>query len=328
MNRFACCLSLVALCLGVFAGGVWAQTRTIVVGEGVRGAMYLPAYIAEEKGFFNKRDLDTRLVTFSRSNDINALVSGDIQFDLTAPDKVVHSALGGFPVKMVMGTARGLNLALVVHPSIRSAADMRGKSVAITGFSGLPYTGLLLSLKELGMSKEQVVPLNIGGKTARFEALLANRVPAAILDPPYTTMAAKEGYRLLVDLAPLDVPYLRNIVAVSEKTLRDDSSTVARFVAALVEGMHFNRSKANKEESMRILAKYLRLPLDKNRPMIEEGYETYRDMMLKKPYADPAAMKLLLEMIAESNPKAKSINVASLIDSSFVERLDRAGIFD
>jgi NitT/TauT family transport system substrate-binding protein len=328
MNRFVYCLLMVALSLGACAGDVWAQTKTIVVGEGVRGAMYLPAYIAEEKGFFKKRDLDTRMVTFSRSNDINALVSGDIQFDLTAPDKVVHSALGGFPVKMVMGTARGLNLALVVHPSIRSAADMRGKSVAITGFSGLPYTGLLLSLKELGMSKEQVVPLNIGGKTARFEALLASRVPAAILDPPYTTMAAKEGYRLLVDLAPLDVPYLRNIVAVSEKTLRDDSSTVARFVTALVEGMQFNRNKANKEESMRILAKYLRLPLDKNRAMIEEGYETYRDMMLKKPYADPAAMKLLLEMIAESNPKAKNINVASLIDSSFVERLDRAGIFD
>ena len=81
----------------------------------------------------------------------------------------------------------------------------RGKSVAITGFSGLPYTGLLLCLKELGLTKDQVVPLNIGGKAARFESLLGNRVPAAILDPPYTTMAAKEGYRLLVDLAPLDV---------------------------------------------------------------------------------------------------------------------------
>jgi NitT/TauT family transport system substrate-binding protein len=299
-----------------------------IIGEGVRGAMYLPAYIAEEKGLFKKRDLDTRMVTFSRSNDINALVSGDIQFDLTAPDKVIHSALGGFPVKMVMGTARGLNLALVVHPSIRSAAELRGKSVAITGFSGLPYTGLLLSLKELGMSKDQVVPLNIGGKSARFEALLANRVAAAILDPPYTTMAAKEGYRLLVDLAPLDVPYLRNIVAVSEKTLRDDSGTVARFVAALVEGMQFNRNKANRDESMRILAKYLRVPLEKHRTMIEEGYETYRDMMLKKPYADPGAMKLLLEMIGESNPKAKNINVAALVDSSFVERLDREGLLE
>lgn len=305
-----------------------AQNKSTIIGEGVRGAMYLPAYIAEEKGFFKRRDLDTRMVTFSRSNDINALVSGDIQFDLTAPDKIVHSALGGFPVKMVMGTARGLNLALTVHPSIRSAADLRGKSVAITGFSGLPYTGLLLCLRELGMTKDQVVPLNIGGKSARFEALLGNRVPAAILDPPYTTLAAKEGYRLLVDLAPLDVPYLRNIVAVSERTLRDDSGTVARFVAGLAEGMQFYRNKSNKEDSLKILAKYLRLPLEKNRAMIEEGYETYRDMMLKKPYADVNAMKILLEVIAESNPKAKTVNLASLVDSSFVERLDREGVFD
>jgi ABC-type nitrate/sulfonate/bicarbonate transport system substrate-binding protein len=47
-----------------------AQTKSIIIGEGVRGAMYLPAYIAEEKGFFKRRELDTRMVTFSRSNDI------------------------------------------------------------------------------------------------------------------------------------------------------------------------------------------------------------------------------------------------------------------
>lgn len=303
------------------------QTKSVIIGEGVRGAMYLPVYIAEEKGYFKRRELDTRVVTFSRSNDINALVSGDIQFDLTAPDKVIHSAIGGFPVKMVMGTARGLNLALVVHPSIKSAAELKGKSVAITGFSGLPYTGLLLCLKELGMTRDQVVPLNIGGKAARFEALLGNKVPAAILDPPYTTLAAKEGYKLLVDLAPLDVPFLRNIVAVSDKSLRDDSKTVARFVEALAEGIQSYRNKTNKEDNLRILAKYLRLPLDKNRTMIEEGYETYRDMMLKKPYADPGAMQILLDIIAESNPKAKGVNLASLIDSSFVERLDKAGAF-
>jgi NitT/TauT family transport system substrate-binding protein len=321
-------LPITLFCVMCTALSATAQTKPIVIGEGVRGAMYLPAYIAEEKGFFRRRELDTKIVTFSRSNDINALVAGDIQFDLTAPDKVIHSALGGYPVKMVMGTARGLNLALVVHPSIRSAADLRGKSVAITGFSGLPYTGLLLCLKELGMTKDQVVPLNIGGKTARFEALLGNKVPAAILDPPYTTLAAKEGYKLLVDLAPLDVAYLRNIVAVSEKSLREDSRTVARFVAAMSEGIQFYRNKANKDDSMNILAKYLRLSLEKNRPLIEEGYETYRDMMLKKPYADPAAMKLLLEIIAEANPKAKGINLSGLIDSSFVERLDREGAFD
>jgi len=141
-------------------------------------------------------------------------------------------------------------------------------------------------------------------------------------------MAAKVGYKLLVDLTPVDVPYLCNIVAMSERSPREDAGRVARFIAALADRMQFNRSKSNKDESMRILAKYVWVPLDRNRAMIEKGCETYRDMMLKKPYADPSAMKLLVEMIAESNPKAKSINVASLVDSTFVERLDREGAFD
>jgi NitT/TauT family transport system substrate-binding protein len=326
-QRFTVWILAASFALWVTENSAAAQIKSIIVGEGVRGAMYMPAYIAEEKGFFKRRDLDSKIVTFSRSNDINALVSGDIQFDQTSPDKVIHSALGGFPVRMVMATTRGLNLALAVQPAIKSAADLKGKSVAVTSFSGLPYTGLLLCLKELGMSKDQVVPLNIGGKSARFEALLHGRVAAAILDPPYTTMATKAGYKLLVDLAPLDVPYLRNVVAVSQKALREDSATIARFVEALSEGMRYYRDQTHREESLRILAKYLRVPPETNRAMLEEGYETYRDMLLRKPYADPGAMKILLEVIGDSNPKARNLNLASLIDSSFVERLDRQGFF-
>jgi NitT/TauT family transport system substrate-binding protein len=326
-QRFTVWILAASFALWVTENSAAAQIKSIIVGEGVRGAMYMPAYIAEEKGFFKRRELDSKIVTFSRSNDINALVSGDIQFDQTSPDKVIHSALGGFPVRMVMATTRGLNLALAVQPAIKSAADLKGESVAVTSFSGLPYTGLLLCLKELAMSKDQVVPLNIGGKSARFEALLHGRVAAAILDPPYTTMATKAGYKLLVDLAPLDVPYLRNVVAVSQKALREDSATIARFVEALSEGMRYYRDQTNREESLRILAKYLRLPPETNRAMLEEGYETYRDMLLRKPYAEPGAMKILLEVISDSNPKTRNLNLASLIDSSFVERLDRQGSF-
>ena len=172
------------------------------------------------------------------------------------------------------------------------------------------------------------MPLNIGGKSARFEALLSNKVPAAILDPPYTTMAAKEGYNCSWIRRRWTCPICAISSRFRRSFLREDSRTVSRFVAALAEGMQFNRNKSNKEESIKILAKYLRMPLEKNRAMIEEGYESYRDMMLKKPYADSSAMKILIEMIAEANPKARNINVASLVDSSFVGRLEREGAFD
>jgi hypothetical protein len=50
MKRFHLSFFVTALCVALFAATVCAQTKTIIIGEGVRGAMYLPAYIAEEKG--------------------------------------------------------------------------------------------------------------------------------------------------------------------------------------------------------------------------------------------------------------------------------------
>jgi ABC-type nitrate/sulfonate/bicarbonate transport system substrate-binding protein len=89
-----CAAAMIGAC--TMTSSAHSQIRSIVIGEGVRGAMYLPAYIAEEKGFFKRRELATKIVTFSRSNDINVLVSGDIQFDLTAPDKVITPPSAGF----------------------------------------------------------------------------------------------------------------------------------------------------------------------------------------------------------------------------------------
>src|ERR1700745_3724670 len=123
MRRLAQLCAGFVICAGLISEIAHAQTKTIVIGESVRGAMYLPLYIAEEKSYFRKRELETKIVTFSRSNDLNALIGGDIQFDLTAPEKVIYGAMGGFPIKMVMGITRGLNLALVVNPAIKSAAD-------------------------------------------------------------------------------------------------------------------------------------------------------------------------------------------------------------
>lgn len=316
--------------LAIFLVPPWGlgADKPIIVGEAVRGAMYAPVYIAEEKGYFKKRNLDTKIVTFSGGNTINALVSGDIQFSALSPDSVVRSSLAGYRAKMIMGMVRGLNLALALQPEIKSAAELKGKSIGISDFSGLPYTALLLCLKELGLKKDDVTYVKTGGKSLRYQALVAKRVHGVILDPPFTTMAQKEGYRLIVDLTRLDIPYLRTVIAASEKFLQQEPATAVRFVEAVSEGIQFYKNPANQQESIRILAKYLRVSLDKQREMVEEGYETYRDMTLKKPFPDPSGLQIILDTIAEANPKARGINPASLVDLTFVAQLDKDGFFD
>ncbi len=327
MTLFNLPLLIALLSLILFPHHGAAADKSIIIGEAVRGAMYTPVYIAEEKRFFSKRGLDSKVVTFSGGNNINSLMAGEIQFAALSPDSVIRSSLAGFKTKMIMGMVRGLNLALAVQPDIKSAADLKGKSIGISDFSGLPYTALLLCLKELGLKSEDVTFLKTGGKALRYQALLSKRVHGVILDPPFTSMAEKEGFRLIVDLTSLDVPYLRTVIAVSEKSLVQDTLTLTRFVEAVSEGIEFYRNKNNKEENIKILAKYLRTPLEKNRAMVEEGYETYRYMTMQKPYPDPAGLQIVLDTVAESNPKARGVNPATFVDTSFVGRLDKAGFF-
>ena len=327
MNSCKLLLFITILSLAFFPLQGATAEKSIIIGKAVRGAMYAPVYIAEEKGFFAKRGLDSKVVTFSGGNNINALMAGDIQFAALSPDSVIRSSLAGFKTKMIMGIVRGLNLALAVQPDIKSGADLKGKSIGISDFSGLPYTALLLCLKELGLKSEDVTFLRTGGKSLRYQALLSKRVHGAILDPPFTTMAQKEGFRLIVDLTPLNVPYLRTVIAVSEKSLVQDTVTLTSFVEAVSQGIEFYRNKSNKEENIRILAKYLRVPLEKNRAMVEEGYETYRDMTMNKPYPDPAGLQIILDTLAESNPKARGVNPAAFVDTSFVGRLDKEGFY-
>lgn len=51
VNRCKSFLVVVLMAGFALVTHAFGQAKTIVIGEGVRGAMYLPAYIAEGKGF-------------------------------------------------------------------------------------------------------------------------------------------------------------------------------------------------------------------------------------------------------------------------------------
>jgi hypothetical protein len=52
MRRWKNSISMILFCAWLMPLQAHAQTKSIIIGEGVRGAMYLPAYIAEEKVSF------------------------------------------------------------------------------------------------------------------------------------------------------------------------------------------------------------------------------------------------------------------------------------
>src|ERR1044072_7403412 len=91
---------------------------------------YLSIYVADAKGFFRDEGLDNETVVISGPLSIAALLSGDVDYS-GAGGSGMRAALKGAPIKGFYFQAEKVTFYLVADPSIKSAADLKGKRIAI-----------------------------------------------------------------------------------------------------------------------------------------------------------------------------------------------------
>jgi hypothetical protein len=84
--------------------------------------------------------------------------------------------------------------------------------------------------------------------------------------------------------------------------------------------------KNRKEDSLRILAKYLRI---NDREYLEAQYEENANKLYpKKPYPTVAGVKTILESLAPREPKAKVAKPEQFVDLSIIGELDQTGFIE
>ena len=93
----------------------------------------------------------------------------------------------------------------------------------------------------------------IGGLGERMVALTSGVVDAAILNVDQVYQAEKLGYQVLIDLRKLPLNYSTQGIVVSKDFLRNQRSTVKRFLKVYIEGIKI--LKTDKEFSMETIAR-------------------------------------------------------------------------
>ncbi len=98
---------------------------------------------------------------------------------------------------VLMGGDNSFN-GLYVQPEIHSYADLRGKTVVVDA----PDTAYALQLYKMlqvhGLQKGDDAVKPVGGTPLRLEALREDKRNAvAVLNPPFSVLAEKEGFRRL-----------------------------------------------------------------------------------------------------------------------------------
>jgi len=245
LARVALAISAVVATLGMSACGSDSRAAGVAPEEVRLG--YFPnlthatAIVADKEGFFARHLGATRLTvsTFNAGPAaMEALKSGAIDATYVGPGPAVNAFInsGGQALTVVAGAATG-GTSLVVDPSIKSAADLKGKKLSTPQLGNTQDIALRYWLKEQGLKTD----LQGGGdvnilpqENAQIvDAFTQKLIAGAWVPEPYATRLVQAGGKVLVDERDLwpGRKFAITVLAVRTEFLKEHPATVKALLA-------------------------------------------------------------------------------------------------
>ena len=283
--------------------------------------------IPQEIGLYKKNGLDVEFVYIgSTTVGISAIIAQDIPIGNAAGSGVANANVRGADTVSAGCTINVLAYELVVLDSIKTAEDLKGKSIGISRFGSVSDVAARELLKGLGLRPmEDVKILQVGGASERAAGFSRGLI-AGFPSPPGNVHLIPGGlpHRILANMSDLKKPYpLPFICAVTTKSyLAKNRSVVRRVMMSLIEASHY--FKTNKEGAQKVVAKYLR---GANKAYLDSSYESTAKILERVPYTTREGMKIQLDDALKQAPASK-VTVDSLIDDSVVRELEKEGFID
>ena len=279
-------------------------------------------WIAKDARIFDKHGIDATVIFISGSvRGIQSILAGEIAIGEGGGPGLASARLAGGDVVAIAGNVNVLPYYLVSQPTIKKPEDLRGK-IGGTHIAGTTAEfALKVGLKRIGIDPLKDVNLRvIGGAIERMVALQKGIVNFTVVTEAGKAMAERLGYPTVVDMVALQIPFPQNGIYTSTKLIRENPDFVRRYLRAYVEAIYY--FKTHKEETLRIMRKYSRL---EDRKILEEAWDWHTKFMPEAPYAPAEGYQLVLQDMAEKNPKAAQANVKDYIDTRFIKELEDSG---
>src|SRR6266511_5277311 len=197
----------------------------------------LPTAVARGAGFFKEEGLEVRPVTLASSGPIMMalLMSGQADFVIAGAVAILRGIARGAPVVVVSGHLNRMSYALMSAKGLKTVADLKGKTIGITGIGGMGEFTVVESLRRNGLIKDRdFTVLNIeGGPAARIAALKSGKVHAVPLTPGQRVQAESDGFTMLLDTRETLTEIPSTIVASTREFAGSSTDKTVRFLRAL-----------------------------------------------------------------------------------------------
>ncbi len=216
--------------------------------------------VARDRGYYRQEGLDAQLIVMPSALGTQALLGGNVKFS-TAGGAGLLPILRGAPIRFMFTTFNRPMFWLYSRSDIRSVENLKGKKVGVSSLGSGPDSLLREILKKHGLDGgRDVVILPVGSGTARFFALQAGTVDAAMLSIPANLMAQDAGFRELVSFIDQEWIELQGTINVTDQLLAADPTLVEKFIRATLKGfIHFRDLRS---QTIGILIRFLRVKED------------------------------------------------------------------
>ena len=230
---------------------------TLKVSQTAEGTSSWPLHVGVAQGFFRDAGLDVQTLSIASSaTQTQALLNGDVNFNIYTIDSVAKAVAAGANLKFV-GSAQDLpNLAVYAGPSVKTWSDFKGKTLAAGSPHGYFDIMLRATLQANGLQQGDYTVLSIPNDAARVPAIQIGNIQGALVSTGSASdvLARSAGLKLMGNVTD----YVKNVqyngYAVSTKWAKGNESTVVSFLRVLKKSAAWAHDPANKEALRKIVA--------------------------------------------------------------------------
>ena len=311
-------LSLLTLLVAVLIDQK-STAAPITVGYPQLSGGSMPLWVIAENHLDQRYGVDVKPIYIAGGAILtHSLIAGDVTIALTG-GAVVGAILGGADLTYIGIGLSTYGFTVYAKPEIKDINDLRGKVFGVITKGASSDHAAIALFKRYGIRYGQDVQILYFARQGDLLASLQKGIiSGGVFSSPTTVMAKRLGFKKLVDIASFKYPYPHNAIATRKSFIRQNPEAIKGFLRAYLASVKIIHQQP--EVAKKALRDFLG---SKDPEMIDDSYESLKDLFLKVPYMPDEAIRTVLSL--SDNPKAATAEPKDFYDNSLLKELEDSG---
>ena len=281
------------------------------------GGAHMPLFYARDKGIFAKYAITVELQALGGgAPSTAALIASQTDIADTSGSTVLSAVAGGADLVVTGVLSPAYPYVLMASADIKTAADLKGKTIVVKAIGDATDVATRLMLKKLGLTPDKdVTILAVNQDNARIAAVQSKQACCTPAQPQDRLALEDLGFKVAFDMSTLGLLNSQGSITVRREWLAQNKEVMQRFIDAIVTATA--AAKKDKPGSVEVLKKQLDIKDDKVAGVVYDffiaGMVPIYPMPTAEQFADAKAL------LGETNAKVLALDLAKLPDASYVK---------